>query len=131
LLPPLNIKQGLIKNFVRATDQTAPAFRYLAQKFPGICATKIKEGVFINSLICMLYRGKQYDGILIGNDKTAMSDSRLVAANFLGNNKAVKCNTLAKNILLFYHKLHCNVFQDTFHELPRRYFSRKLWGAQR
>jgi hypothetical protein len=26
--------------------------------------------------------------------------------------------------------LHCNVFQEDFHELPLRYFSRKLWGTQ-
>jgi hypothetical protein len=129
LLPPLNIKQGLIENFVRATDQIAPAFRYLAEKFPAICATKIKEGVFINSVTCMLYRGEQYDGIIIGNEKTVMSDSGLVAANFLGN-KPVKCNTLAENILLFYQKLHRNVFQEAFRELSLRYFSRKLWGTQ-
>jgi hypothetical protein len=64
LLPPLHIKQGLIKNFVGTTDQIAPAFRYLAEKFPGISATKIKEGVFINSQIRMLYRVEQDDGIL-------------------------------------------------------------------
>jgi hypothetical protein len=34
LLPLLHIKQGLIKNFVRATDQIPPAFRYIAEKFP-------------------------------------------------------------------------------------------------
>jgi len=83
-LPPLlHIKQGLIKNFVRATDQIAPAFRYIAEKLPRISATKNEEGVFIDSQIRMLYRGKQYDGILSGNGKTAMTDSRLVAANFL------------------------------------------------
>jgi hypothetical protein len=98
-------------------------------KFPRISATKNEEGVFVDSQICMLYRGKQYDGILSGNGKTAMTDSRLVAANFLGNNKADNSNTLAENVL-FYQQLHCNVFQDTFHELSLRYFPRKLWSSQ-
>lgn len=129
--PPLHIKHGLIKNFVRATDQTAPAFRYLAEKFPGISATKSKEGVFVDSQIRMLCRGEQYDGILSGNDKIGMSDYRLLAANFLGNNKADNCNMLAENVVLFYQKLHRNVFQDTFHDLSLGHFFRKLWVTQR
>jgi hypothetical protein len=43
LLPPLHIKLGLMKNFVKAMDQTGPEFRYLAEKFPEISAAKIKE----------------------------------------------------------------------------------------
>jgi hypothetical protein len=65
LLPRLHIQQGLIKNFVRAMDQIAPALRYLAEKLPGISATKINEGVFVDSQICMLYRGKQYEAFSV------------------------------------------------------------------
>jgi hypothetical protein len=32
-MPSLHIKLRLIKNFVKAMDQTGPAFRYLAEKF--------------------------------------------------------------------------------------------------
>jgi hypothetical protein len=32
-------------------DQTGPAFRYFAEKFPGISVSKIKEGVFIGPQI--------------------------------------------------------------------------------
>ena len=124
LLPPLRIQQGMIKNFAGDTYQIATAFRYIAEKFPGISATKIKEGIPVDSQICMLYKGKQYDRILSGNDKTAMSESRLEATNFLGNNKADNCKTLAEKKL--YHK----VFKDTFPELSLGYFSRKLWGTQ-
>ena len=35
MLPPLHIKLGLMKNFVKAMDRGAPGFRYL-QKFPHI-----------------------------------------------------------------------------------------------
>jgi hypothetical protein len=47
LLPPLHIKLGLMKKFVKAMDQTGPVFRCLTEKFPGINAAKFKEGVFI------------------------------------------------------------------------------------
>jgi hypothetical protein len=45
--PPVHIKLGLIKNFVKATDQNSAGFTYLKNKFPGISDTKIKEGVFV------------------------------------------------------------------------------------
>jgi len=44
LLPPLHIKLGLMKNFVKAMDRTGSAFKYLAEKFPRLSEAKIKEG---------------------------------------------------------------------------------------
>jgi len=46
LLPPLHIKLGLMKNFVKAMDRTGSAFRYLAEKFPRLSEAKIKKGFF-------------------------------------------------------------------------------------
>ena len=113
----LHNKWGLIKNCVRVMDQIGPAFRYPAEKFPGTSATKIQGECFRRFTDMHAIRGEQYDSILSGNDKTAVSDSRLEETNFLGNNKADNRNTLAENALLFYQKLHCNVFQEAFHEL--------------
>jgi hypothetical protein len=47
-------------------DQIGPAFRYLAEKFPGISAAKIKEGAFIGPQIRQLNKDDQLDGILSG-----------------------------------------------------------------
>jgi len=44
LLPPLHIKLGLMKNFVKAMDRTGSTFKYLAEKFPPLSEAKIKEG---------------------------------------------------------------------------------------
>ena len=41
LLPPLHIKLGLMKNFVKALD--AAAFKYLTSKFPKLSLQKIKQ----------------------------------------------------------------------------------------
>jgi hypothetical protein len=35
-LPPLHIKLGLMKNFVKAVNTTGPGFQYLQTKFPHI-----------------------------------------------------------------------------------------------
>jgi len=46
LLPPLHIKLGLMKNFVKAVDCNGTAFLYLRQKFPLLSDAKIRQGVF-------------------------------------------------------------------------------------
>ncbi|XP_050822620.1 uncharacterized protein LOC127057686 [Gopherus flavomarginatus] len=51
LLPPLHIKLGLMKNFVKAIDKTQAAFKYLHGKFPRLSEAKIKEGVFVGPQI--------------------------------------------------------------------------------
>ena len=46
-LPPLHIKLGLFKQFVKDLDKDFFAFAYLAKKFPSLSKGKIKEGIFI------------------------------------------------------------------------------------
>ena len=50
-LPPLHIKLGLMKNFVKGTDKTGRRFQYVRNKFPNVSDAKIKEGIFIGSQI--------------------------------------------------------------------------------
>ncbi len=46
-LPPLHIKLGLIKNFVKATGKVnSEEFQYLSKKFPKATASKFKDGIF-------------------------------------------------------------------------------------
>ena len=54
-----------MKSFVRAMDQTGLAFWHLAEKFPGISAAKIEEGVFIGLQIHWLFRREQLTAILV------------------------------------------------------------------
>ena len=46
LLPPLNIKLGIVKNFVKAMDKNGECFRFLKRNSSKLSETKIKEGVF-------------------------------------------------------------------------------------
>jgi hypothetical protein len=48
-VPPLLIKLGLIKNFVKALDQYSTGFMHLKNKFPRTSDAKIKAGVFVVS----------------------------------------------------------------------------------
>ena len=46
LLPPLHIKLGLMKNFVKALNKKGQAFKYLLQKFPQISDANLYAGMF-------------------------------------------------------------------------------------
>ncbi|GBN31814.1 hypothetical protein AVEN_222245-1 [Araneus ventricosus] len=47
LLPPLHIKLGLTKNFVKAMNFGGSGFQYLRLKFPKVSEAKIKEGYLL------------------------------------------------------------------------------------
>lgn len=44
ILPPLHIKLGLVKNFVKALNKEGQALVYLMQFFPKLSDAKVKEG---------------------------------------------------------------------------------------
>ena len=50
-LPPLHIKLGLIKEFVKALDKDGAAFKYLQNLFPKLSEAKVKGGIRV------LYKG--------------------------------------------------------------------------
>jgi hypothetical protein len=54
-LPPLHIKLGLTKIFVKAMDKEGEGFAYLKQKFPQVSDAKIKEGIFVGPQIRELF----------------------------------------------------------------------------
>jgi hypothetical protein len=45
-LPPLHIKLGLMKYFVKVMDRDGQVFLYLRRKFPRISDAKIKEDIY-------------------------------------------------------------------------------------
>jgi hypothetical protein len=47
LLPPLLVKLGIMKQFVKALPKTGNCFKNLCKKFPHFLEAKLKEGVFV------------------------------------------------------------------------------------
>jgi len=56
LPPPLHIKLGLMKNFVKALNVKGPALMYLCGKCPRLIYEKVKAGVFICPQIRQLFK---------------------------------------------------------------------------
>ena len=109
LLPPLHIKLGLMKNFVKALDRDGAAFKYLISKFPRLSLDKIKEGVFVGPQIRELMVDIQFDNTLEGDEKTAWENFKSVVRNFLGNHRAHNYQEIVESLLDSYRTLGCNM----------------------
>ena len=64
LLPPLHIKLGLMKNFVKAMDRKGKGFAFLQQKFPRVSLEKLKAGIFDVSQKRELMKDSTFDDAL-------------------------------------------------------------------
>ena len=62
--PPLHVKLGLIKHFVKAWLKNGPAFQYIFEKFPHYSPAKIIEGIFIGPNIRKLTGDEAFSNIM-------------------------------------------------------------------
>jgi len=100
ILPPLHIKLGLIKQFVKAMKVlNSSAFQYLHSKFPKISEVKIKEGIFDDSQIRELLRDQVFEGKMTDLEKKAWQSFREVVTKFLGNEKVAQYEQIIENML--------------------------------
>jgi hypothetical protein len=88
-LPPLHIKVGLMKNFVKGIDQNGAGFAYLKETFPRISDAKTKEGIFVGPQIRELMQDAKFEEQLTQVEKVAWSFKN-VTKHFLGNIKRLK-----------------------------------------
>ena len=104
-LPPLHIKLGLFKNFVKAMDSTGNGISYLRQKFPSKSEVKVKAVVFIGPEIRNLICDKKFDANLNSKEKAGWDQFCLIVKNFLGNYKSPNYVQMVTNFLQGYQEL--------------------------
>ena len=109
LLPPLHIKLGLMKNFVKGMNQEGQAFKYLRDKFPRLSDAKVKEGIFVGPQIRQLVKDPAFDRVLEGKEKEAWEALKGVIHGFLGNKRDDNYTQLVTVLLEKYHQLGCNM----------------------
>ncbi|UYV66554.1 hypothetical protein LAZ67_4002056 [Cordylochernes scorpioides] len=108
-LPPLHIKLGLMKNFVKAMDRNASGFAYLKQNFSSISEAKIKEGIFVGPQIRELQQDGNFQNSLNEVEAAAWNSFRNVCKNFLGSVKVENYRDIVNDLLLSYKALGCNM----------------------
>ena len=100
LLPPLHIKLGLMKQFVKALSNDGACFKLLCQKFPSLSEAKLKEGIFTGPDIRKLISDTEFDNTMNDLERQAWVSFKEVVCKFLGNNKDPDYKEIVKNLLV-------------------------------
>ena len=90
LLPPLHIKLGLMKNFVKEMDRDGRGFTFLQQKFPQISLEKLKAGIFDWPQIRELLKDSMFNDALSAAELSGWGSLKSVITNFLGKNRSAE-----------------------------------------
>ena len=88
IFPPLHIKLGLMKQFVKPLRLDGECFQHLLHTFPGLSYEKIKAEVFDGPQIRTLVRNQAFVQAINDKEKAAWLSFVAVMKNFLGNKKA-------------------------------------------
>lgn len=105
LLPPLHIKLGLMKNFVKALPKEGDGFKYLVNKFPAVSDAKLLAGVFVGPQIRELLKDACFKAALNPQEEEAWESFREVVTGFLGNTKADNYKDRVQRLLKGFEKI--------------------------
>lgn len=93
LLPPLHIKLGLIKQYVKALDKDGDCFQYLRGKFGPQIRT--------------LFQDANFPDTMNDTERAAWVSFKRVCQIFLGNNKSENYRTIVGELVTNYKNLGC------------------------
>lgn len=107
LLPPLQIKLGLLKNFVKAMDKNGAAFQHLCTLFPALSSTNLKEDIFIGPQIWEVLKYKEFEELLTLKELIARETFKSVCHGFLGNIWVLGYQEYIEILLQAYEDMGC------------------------
>ena len=87
ILPPLHIKLGLPKQFVKALDFHRGCFKYICYTCPGLSEEKLKAGIFSRPQIRQLINDSSFVALMNFKETQAWKALTEVTKNFLGTRK--------------------------------------------
>ena len=109
ILPPLHIKLGLVKQFVKALNKESAAFKYLVQKFPALSEAKVKEGIFVGPDIRQLLNDDNFELTMDNLQLAAWKAFRSICKDFLGNYRSPNYMDIVEELLQSYEALGCKM----------------------
>lgn len=109
LLPPLHIKLGLVKQFVKALDFGGDAFREIRLMFPKLSEAKIKGGIFVGPQVNAMLKSEKLESVMTKVERAAWCSFRAVVRGFLGNHKDPDYKQLVANLIENFKKLGCRM----------------------
>ena len=103
IIPPLHIKLGLFKNFVKALRSNSEPMKIIKETFPKLSLAKVKEGVFVGPDTRKLLKSQQFTDSLSPFELRAWKALKECVENFLG--KYLKVLGIKYIILVFYQRI--------------------------
>ncbi|ESO03076.1 hypothetical protein HELRODRAFT_173956 [Helobdella robusta] len=109
-LPPLHIKLGIFKNFVKALPTDSKGFIYLKDKFKTtLTNAKIAAGVFTGPQIREVIRDPNFKLQLEPVELLAWKAFVALVQNFLGNHRSEDYVNLVENFIMVYQNMGCRM----------------------
>ena len=102
LLPPLHIKLGLMKNFVKALHKNGATFQHLSTVFPGLSTAKLKEGIFVRPQIREVLKDTDFEELLNLKELRSWEAFKSVCSDFLGNTRVPDYQACIEKLLQSY-----------------------------
>ena len=99
VFPPLHIKLGVMKQFVKALNKEGACFKYICGKFPDLIIEKLKAGIFNGPQIKKLMNDHELPSSMSKEEFYAWDAFVKVGKNFFGNKKASNYKELIANLL--------------------------------
>lgn len=109
IFPPLHIKLGLMKQYVKALPIEGDCFKYLITAFPSLSFEKIKAGVFDGPQIRKLVKDENFIETMTELQKNAWMAFKDLIKNFLGNTRAQNYTEIVQQLLKTFKILGCNM----------------------
>ena len=102
LLPPLHIKLGLAKQFVKSLKPTSRAFRHIRQLFPSISEAKVRSGIFEGPQIRRMLASEELEKKMSDLERNAWQAFRMIVEGFLGNHRRDDYAMVVSNLIESY-----------------------------
>ena len=99
VFPPLHIKVGVMKQFVKALNKEGACSKYICGKFPGLTIEILKAGIFNGPQIRKLMNDHEFSSSMSKEEFYAWDAFVKVVKNFFGNKKASNYKELVANLL--------------------------------
>lgn len=109
IFPPLHIKLGLIKQFVKALDKNGECFKYICCVFPELTIEKLKAGIFDGPQIRKLLKDTNFMKTMSEPEASAWRAFVEVVQNFLGNHKSDNYKDLVANLISTFGEIGANM----------------------
>jgi hypothetical protein len=102
LLPPLHIKLGLLKQFVKALNPNSAALRHIRKMFPHLSDAKVKAVLFTGPQIRVMFASRDVEQTVTVVERNAWKAFRIIVTYFLGNNNCKNYEEIVESLIHHY-----------------------------